>query len=92
MMETTEPRFRLIEDVHDRIMAVIPETETVIRGDLEIFISSTWNKAPEVRMGPEVYSPYFYILLNNIENYGRLVEGVDEGWKFEVRDIFAGKK
>lgn len=80
---------RLIEDVHDRIIKVIPANETALIKDLDKFIKSIWNKAPEVRCGPEVYVPYYNILWNH--GFGEVVKGQDPDWKFHVRDIFAGR-
>jgi hypothetical protein len=80
---------RLIENVHDRIMKVIPETETALIKDLEKFINSIWNKAPEVRCGPEVYTPYYNILWNH--GFGEIIKGHDPDWMFQVRDIFADR-
>jgi len=80
---------RLIEDVHDRIIKVIPETETDLLQDLDKFINSIWNKAPEVRCSSEVYVPYYNILWNH--GFGELDRDQDPDWKFHVRDIFAGR-
>lgn len=82
---------RLLENVHDAIMAAIPETEVGIRNALQNYIDTIWNKAPEVRQGPEVYGPYTDILVSHICANGLLVEGEDAEWKFVVQDIFNGR-
>lgn len=74
---------RDIVNVHSQIYAIIPKENEEFREELEEFINSTWNLAPEVRSGPEVYIPYTNILYKYIPN-------PNCDWQIKVRDIFNG--
>ena len=77
---------RQIEDVYKQIIEKIPESEHELKKNLDKFIESIWNKAPEVRTGLEVYLPFANILAQYIHPH----EFNFTGWKKEVVDIFNG--
>lgn len=78
---------RLIEQVYEQIIVKIPKEQVKLREDLEKFIGGLWNKAPEVRSGPEVYLPFANILAQHIDPH----ECNLTGWKKQVVDIFNGE-
>ena len=78
---------RDIQDVYNKIIKIIPDDQIKIKSLLEEFINSIWNKAPEVRTGPETFVPFGNILINNIPNILELTHD-EPRWKFDVRDIF----
>jgi len=83
------PRDILI--VYEQIVTVIPETEYELINELENFVKSLCNIAPEIRYTREVYIPFCNILQKHIPMIVNLNNN-DEKWKFEVRDIFSNKK
>lgn len=72
---------RDIEDVHLKILSIIPEENNELKVELEKYIKSMWNKAPEVRKGSETFILYTNILCKHIPEF-------DTQWKIQVRDIF----
>ena len=82
---------RNILDVHKEIMNVIPDENIIFKNDLQKYIDSIWNKAPEVCRGSDTFIPYTFILYKYIPNPHTLNEN-DPNWKFKVRDIFNGVK
>ena len=77
---------RLIEDVHEKIYKLIPLEQVELRRELDTFIQTLWNIAPEVRSGPEAYIPYASILSKWINpNAENLVL-----WQNRVIAIFTG--
>lgn len=80
---------RDIVDVYNQIIKIIPNDEVELKSLLKEFIDSLWNKAPEVRRGPETFVPFGNILINNIPNILELTHD-EPRWKFDVRDIFEG--
>lgn len=79
---------RFIENVHQKIMEIIPENEKDFRKELSDYIESIWNKAPEVRQSSESFIPYYLILSKYIPNYTELNE-TDPDWWIKTRDIFS---
>ncbi len=79
---------RLIEDVHKQIYRIIPLDKIELRGNLRAYVDSLWNKAPEVRSGPEVYLPYASILSAWIDPHGENLAD----WEIQVIKIFNGVK
>jgi hypothetical protein len=77
---------RLIDDVHKQIIQLIPLEQISLREELENFIKSLWNKAPEVRLGPEVYIPYAEILAKWINPFN---ENLSD-WESQVVSIYNG--
>ena len=78
---------RCIDDVHKRILEVIPHSETELIHALESYIQSIWNKAPEVRTTAEVFIPYYLLLLEYIPQLDMLGKDSPE-WCIKCRDIF----
>ena len=77
---------RLIEDVHRQIYRTIPVDQIEFRGNLRKYVDGLWNKAPEVRSGPEVYLPYAEILSKWIDPHA---ENLPK-WQIQVINIFNG--
>jgi hypothetical protein len=80
---------RDIIEVYNKIIKVIPDDQVELKTLLKEFIDSLWNKAPEIRRGPETFVPFGNILINNISNILELNHD-EPRWKFDVRDIFEG--
>ena len=74
---------RLIEKVIDKMLEVIPVTERKLIQDLKDYRESLWNKAPEVRSGPECFLPLQRLLCKHVLLF-------DEGWKTKLLRIFNG--
>ena len=74
---------RLIEKVIDEMLVTIPVTERKLIQDLKEYRESLWNKAPEVRSGPECFLPVQRLLCKNILLF-------DEEWKTKLLRIFNG--
>ena len=81
---------RLINDVHKKMIIKIPDSEKEFKSELEEYIESIWNIAPEIKTGPHTYIPYFNIIIKYIPNYHNLTQD-DPKWMFDCRDIFSGK-
>lgn len=79
---------RPIEQVYDKIIKHIPQDQINLKEELKKFIEGIWNKAPEVRRGPELYLPFANILAQYIDPH----ESHLSGWKKQVVDIFNGKE
>lgn len=77
---------RPIEQVYGKIIKQIPQDQVDLRVELEKFIEGIWNKAPEVRRGPELYLSFAHILAQHIDPH----ESHLSGWKKQVVDIFNG--
>jgi len=69
-------------DIYLKIKKIIPEDETNIKNELEIYISSLWNKAPEVLVSKHCWIPFINILNDNIPN-------VYKDWHFEIKKIIS---
>ena len=88
--EEENPKPRDIIDVYAQIDAAIPDEYVELKRDLKTFIDSIWNLAPEVRRGPSVYLPFADIVVEHIPTI-RALDKTEPVWKYNVRDIFAGK-
>jgi hypothetical protein len=84
------PEPRDINAVYAQIEAAIPDEYVELKRDLKTFIDSIWNLAPEVCRGPSVYLPFADILVEHIPTI-RALDKAEPVWKYNVRDIFAGK-
>lgn len=76
---------RNIIDVHTQIINVIPDDNDLKR-ELDDYISSLWNIAPEVLQSAETYVPYSFIL----SKYVTFTDDNEPKWKYQVKDIFCG--
>ena len=47
---------RFIEDVNKKILKIIPHEQIEFRNELNDYVNSTWNKAPEVRKSAETFA------------------------------------
>jgi hypothetical protein len=72
---------RDIIDVINRILEVIPTTETLLINELQEYRDSLWNKAPEIRTTRDGFLPVQKILSKHI-----LL--LDNDWKLQVLHIF----
>ncbi len=77
---------RLIEEVHQQIYRAIPFDQIQLRNELRTYVETLWNKAPEVRAGPEVYLPYASILAKWIDPHSENIKP----WQKNIIDIFNG--
>jgi DNA-directed RNA polymerase alpha subunit len=71
---------RLVEDVLNKILEVIPISETKLLEDLKIFKKSLWYHAPELRRASECWVPFIQVLNKNIPN-------IEEEWQINIREI-----
>jgi hypothetical protein len=78
---------RDIEDVHKKIMLVIPDQYNELKNDLHKYISSLWNLAPELRNSRFTYIPYQNILLKYLDS-----DELDKIWTVQVQNIFNGNE
>lgn len=78
---------RYIDDVHKKIYNAIPSSEIDLRQELNDYMASIWNKAPEVRKTSETYLPYYFILQKYIPNIDNL-SPTDPIWFYKCRNIF----
>jgi len=81
---------RDIVDVCEQIIQAIPVDQIKLKKELEDYIGSLWNKAPEVKRGSETFIPVANILISNIPKILELTSE-DPKWNFDVRNIFKGK-
>ena len=72
---------RSIIDVIKKILEVIPKEEEKLIGELNKYMKSLWNQAPEVLFTDYIWLPVCIILNNNIEI-------IDNEWKIQVKKIF----
>jgi len=71
---------RLVEDVLDKILQIIPISETKLIYDLNNYKNSLHNKAPEIRRTPDCWIPFI-----NILNYH--ISEIKETWQIEIRNV-----
>ena len=81
---------RDIVDVYDKIIKVIPDENTEFKNELKKYVKTLWNKAPEVRRGPETFMPFANILLTYVPNILNLTHN-DPRWQFDVLAIYNGE-
>jgi hypothetical protein len=77
---------RLIEEVNKKIYKAIPVEQIEFRSELRNYVETLWNKAPEVRSGPDVYLQYASILAKWIDPHGENLKP----WEKNIIDIFNG--
>ena len=71
---------RLVEDVLEKVLKVIPSNELELINEFNLFKKSLHNKAPEMRRGPYCWQPFLNILNFYIPNK-------EEEWHFKIKDI-----
>ena len=74
---------RSVDKVLEKIIILVPEEEEKIKRALNDYLESLWNKAPEVRRGPECWVPLQQLL-------GSYITSFDEEWKQQVLKEFNG--
>ena len=67
-------------DIYFKIKKIIPDNEIKLKNDLEIYISTLWNQAPEILVSKYCWIPFINILNDNIPN-------ISKEWHFEIRKI-----
>jgi hypothetical protein len=76
---------RDIEDVHKKIIAIIPDENKDLKNELNEFIDSIWNLAPELRKSGYTFLPYQNILLKHLDH-----DNLNNVWKPQIKHIFNG--
>jgi len=79
---------RDIEDVHKKIIAIIPDENKELKDELNKFIESIWNLAPELRKSGYTFFPYQNILLKHLHDNDD--DNLNNVWKHQMQDIFNG--
>jgi len=74
---------RCVVTVINRLLTIIPESETVLRDELTKYKDPLWNQAPELLSSAQFWIPVGQILNANITLF-------DEPWKKEVLNVFNG--
>jgi hypothetical protein len=71
---------RSVVDVAKQILEIIPEKEYALKREINKYIESQFNKAPEVLRGSICWIPFSHILNKHVVVF-------DEDWKIHIRDI-----
>jgi hypothetical protein len=74
---------RSVDKVLEKIIRLVPEEEEKIKKVLNDYLESLWNKAPEVRRGPECWVPLQKLLTSYIPSF-------DKEWKQQILKEFNG--
>ena len=74
---------RNVITVIDRLLTIIPESETNLKNELIDFKDPLWNQAPELLSSARFWIPAGQIL-------GRNITVFDEPWKKKVLNVFNG--
>lgn len=72
---------RCIVTVIDRLLTIIPVSETTLINELTSYKDQLWNQAPELLSSAQFWIPVGQILVRNIPVF-------DEPWKKEVLNVF----
>jgi hypothetical protein len=72
---------RSVDKVIEKILTVIPESESNLILELRDYYYTLWNKAPELLKTDIFWIPLGKILENHITN-------MDKEWKIQTRKIF----
>lgn len=78
-MSDQEPRD--VYDVCEQLLRIIPDTEQELIYELMQFNETLWNKAPEIRKGPELWRQLGYIMSKNVRS-------IDEEWQRKLVKVF----
>jgi len=73
---------RYVNDVIKQVIKLIPETETKLINELQIYNSSLWNKPPEVLQDSYCWEPFINILNRNIPE-------IDTVWQIVIKNIIS---
>uniref|UniRef100_A0A6C0B2N9 Uncharacterized protein n=1 Tax=viral metagenome TaxID=1070528 RepID=A0A6C0B2N9_9ZZZZ len=77
------PLPRCVVTVINRLLTIIPLSETSLRDELTKYKDPLWNQAPELLSGAQFWIPVGQILEKNITKF-------DEPWKTTVLNVFNG--
>lgn len=77
------PLPRSVITVINRLLTIIPLSETSLRDELTKYKDPLWNQAPELLSGAQFWIPVGQILERNITEF-------DEPWKTTVLNVFNG--
>lgn len=72
---------RDVYEICEEILKLVPDTETELLYDLMAFRDTLWNKAPEIRKGPDLWRHFGYIMNQHIRS-------TDETWQKNLIRIF----
>ena len=78
-MSSTEPRS--VIPVIKEILLEIPDSETKLKKEIEDYMESLFNKAPEILFTSETWIPLQIILSKNINDF-------NTEWKMKTLKIF----
>jgi hypothetical protein len=81
--EINKPSWRCIVTVINRLLTIIPLSETTLRNELIKYKDPLWNQAPELLSSGQFWIPAGQILERNITEF-------DEPWKTTVLNVFNG--
>jgi len=71
---------RLVDDVLEQIIKIIPVDETKLIDNLNKFKSSLFNKSPEVKRGADCWVPFINLLNFHIPH-------IKDEWQIEIKNI-----
>lgn len=74
---------RLVEEVLEQIIKIIPKTELLLIHHLNKFRASLDHKAPEMRRSSDCWKPFI-----NILNY--YIPEKKHDWQIQIREILVG--
>jgi len=72
---------RCVVTVINRLLTIIPSSETNLINELREYKDPLWNQAPELLSSADFWKPVVNILNKNITQF-------DEPWKTKVLNIF----
>jgi hypothetical protein len=75
---------RSVIDVILKVKLIIPDSETKLNNELDIYINELWNLAPEVLVSKYCWIPFTKILNDNIPN-------INKDWHFAILKIINNK-
>ena len=79
-----EYKERNVIDVILKVKKIIPDSENNLKNDLEIYLNTLWNQAPEVLVSKYCWIPFTQILNKNIPN-------LYKDWHFELNKIISNE-
>ena len=71
-------------DVYIKIKKIIPDDEIKLKNEMEIYIDTLFNQAPEVLVSKYCWIPFINILNNNIPT-------LYKEWHFEIKKIIGNE-
>jgi len=79
-----EYKERNVIDVILKVNKIIPDSESKIKNDLEIYLNTLWNQAPETLTSKHCWIPFINILNKNIPT-------LYKDWHIEIRKIITNE-